>query len=61
MPKANVEPRRYYLNNYGMLLSETCLQWWIYKEGLKMLQNIDIVLRNLYLHKFVGYFHYQFC
>ena len=58
MPKANVVPWSYYQDNYDKSLSEAYLQWWIYKEGLMMLYNIDIALRNLYLRKSVGYFHF---
>ena len=58
MAKSNVVPWSNYLDNYETSLSETYLQWWIYKECPKMLRNIDIVLRNIYLWKSEDYFQY---
>ena len=58
MAKSNLVPWSYYVHNYDLSLSEAYLQWWIYKECPKMLQNIDVVLRNIYLWKSVGHFHF---
>ena len=58
MAKSNVEPWSNYLGSYDIPLSETYLQWWVYKECPKMLWNIDIVLWNICLWKSEGYFHY---